>query len=198
MDEAACKLLYTFVTWRKLASYSCMEGRLHTRDREPVTHYSSSTLIDGKAKPVQVCFALRLRDQHSMWLQDGCKVYMDAYMASNGSYFMVTWTIFKNHLLEVGLKQHRETMVRRTLTTVGLFYFIMCEDPHEKKFVEIGFGWGLGHIWFHITLEDMWPYCMILEVCWDGLWTLSFGPSQFHGHGSWFPCQVALTCIGVF
>jgi hypothetical protein len=25
---------------------------------------------------------------------------------------------------------------------------------------------------------------MILEVCWDGLWTLSFGLSQFHGHGS--------------
>ena len=26
---------------------------------------------------------------------------------------------------------------------------------------------------------------MILEMCWDGLWTLSFGLSQFHGHGSW-------------
>ena len=36
-------------------------------------------------------------------MQDGCKVYMDSYMASNGSCFMVTWTIFKNHLLEVGL-----------------------------------------------------------------------------------------------
>ena len=24
---------------------------------------------------------------------------------------------------------------------------------------------------------------MIWEVCWDGLWTLSFGLSQFHGHG---------------
>ena len=23
------------------------------------------------------------RDQHSMWMQDGCKVYMDFYMASN-------------------------------------------------------------------------------------------------------------------
>jgi hypothetical protein len=34
---------------------------------------------------------------------------------------------------------------------------------------------------------------MILEVCWDGLWTLSFGLSQFHGHGSWLVCEVALT-----
>ena len=26
---------------------------------------------------------------------------------------------------------------------------------------------------------------MILAVPWDGLWTLSFGLSQFLGHGSW-------------
>jgi hypothetical protein len=44
-----------------------------------------------------------LRDQRSMWMPDGCKVYMDSYMASNGSCFMVTWTIFKTYLLEVGL-----------------------------------------------------------------------------------------------
>ena len=32
----------------------------------------------------------------------------------------------------------------------------------------------------------------MLEVCWDGLWTLSFGLSQFHSHGSWLVCEVAL------
>ena len=65
-------------------------------------------------------------------MQDGCKVYTDSYMASNGSCFMVTWIIFKNHLLQVGLTQnHRETMTLRMLTTVNLFYFIMCENPHE-------------------------------------------------------------------
>jgi hypothetical protein len=64
-------------------------------------------------------------------MQDGRKVHMDSYMAINGSCFMVTWTIFKNYLLEVGLTQKRETMALRTLTTVTLFYFIMCEDPHE-------------------------------------------------------------------
>jgi hypothetical protein len=56
---------------------------------------------------------------------------MDSYMASNGSCFMVTWTILKNHLLEVGLTQKWEIMALRTLTTIDLFYFIMCEDPHE-------------------------------------------------------------------
>ena len=44
---------------------------------------------------------------------------------------MVIWTIFKNHLLEVGLIQNQETMALRTLTTVDLFYFIMVEGPYE-------------------------------------------------------------------
>ena len=64
-------------------------------------------------------------------MQDGCKVYMDSYMVSNGSCFMVTWTIYKNHLLEVGLRQlNWEVMALGTLTIVDLFYFIMCEDLH--------------------------------------------------------------------
>ena len=72
--------------------------RLRARD-----HCTSSTLILDKAQTVQVRFTLRLRDQRSMWMQVGCKVYMDSYMASNGPCFMVTWTTFRNHLLEVGL-----------------------------------------------------------------------------------------------
>jgi hypothetical protein len=38
-----------------------------------------------KGKPVQVRATLRLRDQQSMRMQDGCRVYMDSYMALNGS-----------------------------------------------------------------------------------------------------------------
>jgi hypothetical protein len=64
-------------------------------------------------------------------MQDGCKVYMDSYMALNGSCFTVTWTILKNHLLEVDLIQNQETMPLQMLTTVDLFYFNMREDPHE-------------------------------------------------------------------
>jgi hypothetical protein len=44
---------------------------------------------------------------------------------------MVTWIIFKNHLMEVGLTQNPETMALRKLTTVEVFYFTMCEDPNE-------------------------------------------------------------------
>ena len=39
---------------------------------------------------------------------------------------MFTWTIFKNHLLEVGLTQN---MALQNLTTIDLLYFIMREDP---------------------------------------------------------------------
>ena len=84
-----------------------------------------------KAEPAQVRFTLRLRDQQSMWMQDGYRFYVDSFMASNESYFMVTWIIFLNHLLEVDLTQNRETMTLWMLTTIDLFYFIMYEDPHE-------------------------------------------------------------------
>ena len=156
-------------------------GSLHTLDREPMTITLQALSLMEKGEPVQVLFTQRLRDQQSMWMQDGCKVHMDSYMASNGSCSMVTSTTFKNHLMEVGLTQNQENMALQILTTVNLFYFNMCEDPREWKFIEIAFG----HIWLHTTLEGPWPYDMNLEVSWDGLWTLSFGLSHFHGHGSW-------------
>jgi hypothetical protein len=127
-----------------------------------------------------------------MWMQDRCKVYMDSYMASSGPCFMATSNVFQNHLLEVGLTRNWKTMALRTLTTIDLFYFIMCEDPHEWKFNEIAFGWGPNHIWLHTTLEGPWPHYMILEVCWDNLWALSFGLPQFHGHSSRLVGVVAL------
>ena len=63
-----------------------------------------------------------------------------SHMALNGSCFMVTWITFKNHLLDVSLTQNQETMALRTLTTVDLFYLIMCEDPCEEKLLEMAFG----------------------------------------------------------
>ena len=115
-------------------------------------------------------------------------------MASNGSCLMITWTLFKNHLLEVGLTQNWEIMALQKLTTIVLLCFIMCDDVHEWKFVEVAFDWGHDHTWLHTTLEGLCPHYMILEVSWDGgLWTLSFGLSQFHGHNSWLVCEVALS-----
>ena len=109
----------------------------------------------------------------------------------------VSWSLAlfsKNRLLKVGLIQNQETMTLQTLITVGLFYFIMRENPHESKFVEIAFNRGPSHIQLHTTLEGMWPHHMIAVVSWDGLCTLSFGLSQSHGHGhgSWLECELAL------
>ena len=49
---------------------------------------------------------------------------------------MITSTILKNHFLEVGLTQNRETMALRTFTTVDLLYFIMCEDQRESSLLK--------------------------------------------------------------
>ena len=54
-------------------------------------------------------------------MQDGCKVYVDSYIASIGSCLHDHWTIFND----------RETLMLRTLTTVVLFYLNICEDPLE-------------------------------------------------------------------
>ena len=75
-------------------------GPLHAQDWELVTITLQALSLVEKVEPVQVHFTLRLRDQQSMWIQDGCTIYMDSYMTSNESCFMVTWTIFNNHLLE--------------------------------------------------------------------------------------------------
>jgi hypothetical protein len=128
-----------------------------------------------------------------MWLQDGCKVYMASYMAPNGSCFVVTWIMFKTRLLEVGLTWNREIMALRTLSIVGLFYCVMCEDPHEQKFIEIAFGWGYGHVWLHTTLEGMLTTLHDFGGVLGRFLGTYFGLSQFHGHGSWLVCEVALT-----
>jgi hypothetical protein len=72
--------------------------RLRARD-----HYTSSTLIGGKdgASPSSLHTTLEGPTEY---------VKMESYMASHGSCFMVTLIVFKNHLLEVGLTQNRETM----------------------------------------------------------------------------------------
>ena len=82
--------------------------RLRARDQ-----YTSSTLIGGKdgAGPSSLLHTM-LEGPTEYVNARGCQVYMDSYMASNGSCFMVTWTNLKNHLLEVGLTWDRETMAQ--------------------------------------------------------------------------------------
>ena len=107
--------------------------RLRARDQ-----YTSSTLVGGKRRSRS-----KLAASHYAWGTNGaceCKTdvkstWVPSYMASNASCFMVTWSIFKNHLLEVGglTQNRRETMALRTFTAIGLFYIIMCEDLHDRN-----------------------------------------------------------------
>jgi hypothetical protein len=108
----------------------------------------------------------------------------------------VSWSLglfSRPPLLEVGLTQNWETIALWMLTTIDVFY-------HVQGPAWIEFHWNstwlrANHIYLHTTLEGPWPHYMILEVYWDGIWTLSFGLSQFHGHGSWLVCEVTLIVV---
>jgi hypothetical protein len=123
---------------------------------------------------------------------------MDSYMTSNGFSFTATWIIFKNHLLEVGLIQNRETMALRMLTIVDLFYSIMCEDPCGNKLIELAFGRGPDHIRLHTTLDGPWPHYMMSEVCWGRtldtfVWALTISWSRLLIHvwsGPYYHCVI--------
>ena len=58
-------------------------------------------------------------------------------MTFDGSCFMVTWIVFKKHLLEVGLTQDQETMAFRNPTTIILIYSIMCKDPAARTNISL-------------------------------------------------------------
>ena len=76
-----------------------------------------------------------------MWMQDGCNVYMDSHMASNGSCFVVTWTIFKSIFWRGG----------RLNTKQGDHG---TPNTHNCWFILIHHGWGLA--WIEIYWDSIW------------------------------------------
>ena len=105
---------------------------------------------------------------------------------------MVTWTIFKNHLLEVGVAQNREPMALRMLTTVD---FILVYHVWGPACIEIHWNSIWLRAWLHMASHYTWgPVTTVHDL--GGVlgqpWTLSFGLSQIHGHGSSLVCEVAL------
>ena len=95
-----------------------------------------------------------------MWMQDGCIGNMDSYMALHGSCFMVTWIVFKNHLLEVGLTQNRETMALRRLTTVGFTLFYHVWGP---AWIEIHWNSIWLRVRSHMTSQYIWGHVTTLH-----------------------------------
>ena len=108
--------------------------------------------------------------------------------------FMVTWTIFKNCLLEVGLTQPWDTMALWTLTTV-VDSILSCgrtrmdripwnsiwlrARPHKTSHYTQGSVTTL-HTWFWRCIGMAFGHFL-------------FGLSQGHGHGSWVVCEVVLS-----
>jgi hypothetical protein len=68
-------------------------------------------------------------------MQDGCKVCMDSYMASNGSCFMVTWIIFKNHLLEVCVNNKPWLFFPRTMVCCIIQGSLKDFQAYIKKYI---------------------------------------------------------------
>ena len=127
-----------------------------------------------------------------MWMQDGCKVYMDSYMASNGSSFMVTWTIFKNHLLEVGLTKK---LGDHDSPNTHNCWYILFNHAWIPTWIEIH--WN--SIWLrarsHMTSHYTWGSVTTLHDFGGVLerhLELPFGLSQSNGHNSWLVCEMAL------
>ena len=165
----------------------CMLGPLHTWDWEPVTNTLQKLSLVEKAEMVQVQFTPHLRDQRSMWMSDECKVYMDSYMASNGSCFMVTWTLGGRPNTKPGDHDTPNTHNR---------WFILFYHVWGPTWMEIHWNNIWLRNWSHITSHYTWGSVTTLHDFGGvlvGLWTLSFGLSQFHGHGSGFVCEVALS-----
>jgi len=132
-----------------------------------------------------------------MWMQDGCK-------SLHGFLLGIKWTIFHGHLdyfekSPLGGRSNTKSRSHGTPYTHN-HWFILFYHAWGSAWIEIHWNstWlRASHIWLQTTLEGLWPYYMILEVYWDGLCTLSFGLSHFHGSGSWLVCVVALLFLSI-
>jgi hypothetical protein len=95
-----------------------------------------------------------------MWMQDGCKVYMDSYMASNGSCFMDT--IQKPPLKDRSNTKPGDHDTLNVHNRWFILFYHVWRPLHGWKFIKIAFDWGPSHIWLHTTLKDPWPHYKIL------------------------------------
>ena len=98
-----------------------------------------------------------------MWMQDGCKVYLDWFLHGiKWMFFMVNWNFFQNHLLEVDLTLNRENP--GTPNAPNCWFILIY------------------HVW-----EPIWT-----EIHWNNIWlrapvTYDFTLNlRVHDHTTWF------------
>ena len=93
-----------------------------------------------KVKPIQVPFTLPLRDQHSKWLQDGCKVYTDSLHG-------IKWIMCHGHLDYF----QKPPLGGRPNTKLGDHG---TPNTHNRWFI----------LFYHVRE----PAC--IEIHWNGIW----------------------------
>ena len=169
-----------------------VEGPLHTWDWEPVTITLQALSLVEKAEPVQVRFTLRSRDQQSMWMQDGWNMYTDSYMASNGSCFMVTWTILKNHFLEG--RPHTKPLGDHATPNAHNHWCILCYHVWGPAWIKIH--WN--SIWLraqsHMASRYSWGSVTTLHTrLWRCVGTRAFG--HFHLGSHHFMVTARGSCV---
>ena len=124
--------------------------RLRVRD-----HYTSSTLIGRKGGvDPSLLHTTFLRDQERKWMQDGCKVRMDSYMASNGSCSMVTWIIFRNHLLEG--RPNTKPGDYGTPNAHNHWFILFYHGMRTRAWIKIHWNSIWLRTWSHMTSHDTW------------------------------------------
>ena len=116
-----------------------------------------------KAEPVQVRFTLRLRDQWSMWMQDGCKVYVDFYMGIKWITFHGHWDSFQ----KPPLGGRPNTKIRDHGTP----------NAHNHWYNLFYHVWGLAWIrihWNRIWLRAQSHFTLHLRICDHTTWFEGF------------------------
>ena len=163
---------------KRVREWSRILGPLHTRDWEPVTIALLALSLVEKGDV----------NAHYAWGINGvCQCKMDVKSTWISIWHRmdhVSWSLglfSNNHLLEVGLTQTGRPCHSECLLWLIYSIFIMCEDSHENKFVEIVFDWGLTYIWLHSTLEGLWPH---YSTCFWRCLQTAFGNFLLSSHKS--------------
>jgi hypothetical protein len=95
----------------------------------------------------------------------------------------------------LGGRPHTKTLGDHGTPNTHNRWFILFYHVWGPKWIEIHWNSIWLRVQSHMTSHYTWGFVtshyMTLEVSWDGLWTLSFGLPQLHGHGSWLVHEVA-------
>ena len=149
-----------------------------------------------KAEPVQVHFTLCSRDQ---WSKDANARWMQSLHGfQHGIKWImhVSWSLGLFSRTTHGGRPNTKPCDHYTPNAPNRWFILWYHalgPPTNGDSLKEHLVAGPGHMWLHTTLEGAWPHYIISEVCWDGgLWTHSFGLSQFHGPGSWLVCEAII------